>query len=610
MTAYFGCADAGETTVSENNAARQVVFTNKARCRDCYRCVRMCPVKAIQMRDGQAYVVDSRCIACGTCVRECPQGAKTYRNDTERAERLFFPGVQVAASVAPSFAAAFPESQWRRLPSALRQLGFAYVGETAIGAYHVAVQTAAYVAAHPDKRHICTDCPAIVRYVERYRPELSSALVPVVSPMIAHAKHIRGRLAGDVRVVFIGPCVAKKAELERSEYSGLVDCALTFAELCEWLARKEIDLSSCEESDFDELPEGDARLFPIEGGSVRTSGWTTDILAGDVVAASGFEEIGIVLDGLFLPNTPKIVEPLFCAHGCTNGPSMPDERNVLARRSDILSYAAAHPGIAPELLTYGDNLAARFQPSSAEEPIGEEEIRRVLEITGKSRVEDQLNCGACGYANCRNKAIAVIRGMAEPEMCVPYMKRLAEQRVDRIIETSPNGIVILDEHLRIMNMNPAFRTLFLCSDAIYGKPIASLMDPEPFVRLASGQEPWIESIVDYERYKLTCHQILYPLVDERQYVGVFVNITSNRAGQEQLDQLRAQTVLQARELLQHQIQMAENLARFLGESTAKGEDLVEKLILLANDNAGPASNRNNFTTAEKSTSWRNTSTSK
>jgi iron only hydrogenase large subunit-like protein/uncharacterized Fe-S cluster-containing protein len=596
--------------VIEQDAVRQVVFTNKARCRDCYRCVRVCPVKAIQMRDGQAYVVEGRCIACGTCVRECPQGAKTYRNDTERAERLLASGAKVAASVAPSFAAAFPEFQWRRLPSALRQLGFAHVGETAVGAHHAAVQTAAVVAARPEARHVCTACPAVVRYIERYRPELTSTLVPVVSPLIAHAKHLRTRFSGEVRVVFLGPCVAKKAEIERPEHAGLVDCALTFDELREWMERKGIDLSACEESEFDETPEGDARLFPIEGGSVRTSGWTTDLLASDVIAASGFEEIVAVLDGLFSPDTPKIVEPLFCPRGCANGPAMPDDRNVLARRSDILAYAAANPGATPGEPVYRGDLATRFQSSLAEPPVAEEQIRHVLEMTGKSREEDQLNCGACGYANCRDKAIAVLRGMAEPEMCIPRMKRLAEQRVDRIIETSPNGIVILDEHLRILHANAAFRAFFLCSDAVYGQPIAYLMDPEPFVRLASGQEPSIEKIVEHERYHLTCHEILYPLVEERQYVGIFVNVTGSRANQEKLDQLRAQTVLQARELLEHQIQMAEKIARFVGESTAKGEDLVEKLMLLTEDNAGPGSKRGASATGRKGDQWRDTYTSK
>jgi len=569
-------------TGNEQPQTPQVVFTNKAQCRDCYRCVRVCPVKAIRMFQGQANVVPDRCIGCGTCVRECPQAAKSFRNDLERAVRLFAPGVKVAASVAPSFAAVFPRWQWRRLPSALRQLGFAYVGETAIGAYHVAHATAAEAEVHPDRSLICTACPAVVRYVERYRPELIPNLANVVSPMLAHARHVRERLEGQVRVVFLGPCVAKKAEAERPEHEGLVDVALTFVEMDEWLRREGIDLSACEESDFDESPAGEARLFPLEGGCLRTAGWPTDMLSGEYLAASGFEAVCTALDGLTESSGPRILEPLFCQHGCVNGPALGGTQNVLGRRQEVLAYEAAGP--AAGMPTESPNLRTEFHRHAArEEPVSEEQIRRTLEMSGKTRAEDQLNCGACGYASCRDKAIAVIRGLAENEMCIPRMKRLAEQRVDRIIETSPNGIVILDEHLRILHMNPAFRRFFMCSDAVCGQPISYLIDPEPFERLASGQDKLIERTVEHPRYNLVCHQVMYPLSDESQYVGIFVNITSTQTNQQKLDRLRAQTVLQARELLEHQIQMAENLAKYLGESTAKGEDLVEKLMVLADE---------------------------
>jgi PAS domain S-box-containing protein len=586
----------------------QVVFTNKARCRDCYRCVRVCPVKAIRMHDGQANVVDSRCIGCGTCVRECPQGAKSYRHDVERTRRLIGSGLPVAASVAPSFAAVYPPSQRRRLPSALRQLGFAYVGETAVGAYHTARETAAVAEAYPDRCYVSSACPALVRYVEQYRPELIDHLVPVVSPMLAHARHIHARMPGETRIVFIGPCVAKKAEAERPEHAGLVDCVLTFVELEEWFRSEGIDLAACEESDFDESPEGEARLFPLEGGSVRTSGWSTDLLDGNVVAASGFAEICTALDGLESPGGPRLIEPLFCPQGCINGPAMTCARNLYLCRGDVLEYSAARPGRTPEERRYRD-LKTEFvvRAADAAPPVTEEQIRHVLEITGKSREEDQLNCGACGYANCRDKAVAVIAGMAEPEMCIPHMKRLAEQRVDRTIETSPNGIVILDEHLKILHMNPAFRKFFMCSDAVCGQPVSYLLDPEPFERLASGQEQLIEMTVEHKPYNLVCHEILYPLREERQYVGILVNITHSRTSQEKLDRLRTQTVVQARELLEHQIEMAQRLAQFLGENTAKGEDLVEKLMLLADEEGGPAAKRE----GNKSEQWlRDTYTSK
>ena len=586
-----------------------VVFTNKARCRDCYRCVRVCPVKAIRMHEGQANVVSQRCISCGTCVRECPQQAKSYRHDLGRARELFGPGVRVAASVAPSLAAVFPAWQRRRLPSALRQLGFAYVGETAIGAYHVAAATAQVVEKRPGQTHVCTACPAVVRFVECYRPAQTGSLVPVVSPMLAHARHIRQQWAddADVRVIFIGPCVAKKAEADRPENEGMVDCALTFVELAEWFQLEQIDLAACEETDFDEIPGGAARLFPLEGGSVRTSGWTADLLAETVVTASGFEEICTVLDSIVPGGAPQVIEPLFCRQGCINGPAMPGDRNLFLRRGDVLHYAVTPAGNSLAIRNAlrgipnkGDegnaaegvpdsirrsSLAARFIAESIDSDleVNEEQIRKVLAMTGKAKTEDQLNCGACGYPSCRDKAVAVLRGMAEPEMCIPHMKRLAEQRVDRIIETSPNGIVVLDEHLKILHMNPAFQKFFMCSEALCGQPIACLLDPEPFVRLASGQEKQIEMTTEHKKYGLVCHEILYPLREENQYVGILVNVTNHRASQQKLDHLRSQTVIQARELLDHQIAMAQRLAQFLGESTARGEDLVEKLMMLADE---------------------------
>ena len=244
-----------------------VVFTNKARCRDCYRCVRVCPVKAIRVEGDQAQVDEDRCIACGTCVRECPQKAKAYRQETPRAEGLLAGEGRVACSVAPSAAAVYGATAMKRLPSALRRLGFVVVSETAIGAELVAGATADHVKRRPESSHLCSSCPAVVRYIERYRPASVPDLVPVVSPMLAHAAHLREAYGYDLDVVFIGPCVAKKAEAGRSSGIHRVNAALTFSELDEWLTRAGVELASCEESDFDQPCHTDARLFPIEGGA-------------------------------------------------------------------------------------------------------------------------------------------------------------------------------------------------------------------------------------------------------------------------------------------------------------------------------------------------------
>lgn len=560
----------------------QVVFTNKARCKDCYRCIRVCPVNAIGLRDGQAYVDEQRCISCGTCIRECPQGAKSYRRDTDRVKDLIASGRTVAVSLAPSFASIFNEWETRRLASALRKLGFAHVSETAVGAYDVAQQTACYAREHPDRFCIATACPAVVSYIERYRPGLVENLAPVVSPMLAHAKILKSHLGDDAAVVFIGPCVAKKAEAQ-DKGAGLVDGALTFTELLEWFEEQGIDLAELEESDFDIQPRGWARSFPLVGGSLETASLNTSALATDVVSVAGAEEVEDVLNSLADAREPLLIEALFCEQGCINGPAMPTTHPVYERRRRLLKYVLSHTDEGPRPERCAD-LAAVFEAEPLpHETVTEAQIRAIFEQTGKQAPEDQLNCGACGYSSCREQAIAVVRKMAEPEMCVPYMRRLAEQRTDRIIETSPNGIAILDERLNILHINPSFKRLFMCSEAVYGKPISYLVDPEPFEKIAAGKADLIELTVEHEKYHLVCHQIVYALREERQYVGVFVNLTASLANKKTLDALRASTVQQARDLLAHQIDIAGQIARFLGDSTAQGEKLLDNLVKLAQE---------------------------
>jgi PAS domain S-box-containing protein len=210
-------------------------------------------------------------------------------------------------------------------------------------------------------------------------------------------------------------------------------------------------------------------------------------------------------------------------------------------------------------------------------------IRGIYAKTGKLDPKNQLNCGACGYSTCRDKAVAVVRGMAEAEMCIPYMRYLAERRTDRIIETSPNGIVTLDENLRILSMNPAFRRLFMCSEAVLGRHISYLMDPDPFERLAAGVVARVECVSEHRNYRYVFHQIMYRLPEENQFVGIFVDVTETRANRDELGRLRAETLAQARELMEHQLKVAQQVTRFLGENTARGEELVEKLVRLVGD---------------------------
>jgi iron only hydrogenase large subunit-like protein/uncharacterized Fe-S cluster-containing protein len=567
---------------------RQVVFTLSARCRDCYRCLRVCPVKAIRMREGQAYVDERLCLGCGTCIRECPQGAKTYRMDIDLAQDLLELKVPVAASVAPSYAAVYTPWQRSRLASALRALGFAEVHETARGAGEVASATIQAAQASGARAQVCTACPAVVHYVERYRPELAGTLVQVVSPMIAHAKYLKARLGQHARVVFIGPCVAKKIEAQRPEYKGLVEVVLTFQELEEWFARRGVVLANCEESGFDGDALAEARFFALPGGLLKAAHLDHGGMHRELTHVSGPQEVKEALDEVARRGSGEafsLVEPLFCSQGCINGPGVPSGTNVFERKGKLLEYvhsrsfsAAEAPAVTEGALTMPQLRAQYAAAPEALREVAPEEIAQVLARTGKYAAEDELNCGACGYATCREKAQAVVRGMAEVSMCMPYMRRLAERRTDRIIETSPNGIVTLDEGLHIMSMNPSFRRFFVCSDALIGKHVSCLMDPAPFEKLAAGTVDQLEETVRHASYNLVCHQQMYAMRDDRHFVGIFVDVTKYQNNQAQLAKLKEETQAQAKDLLRHQIGMAQKLAQFLGESTARSEELINKLI--------------------------------
>jgi iron only hydrogenase large subunit-like protein len=543
----------------------------------------VCPVKAIKVEGNQARVNDARCIACGTCVRECPQGAKTYRKDAQLADEILNSGALVAASIAPAFAGVFEEWEYARLPAAMRRLGFRYVAETAIGAYFVARDTAALVKESP-RAHICTACPAIVNYVEKYEKEKLPHLVPLVSPMMAHARHIKAKMGPAAKVIFIGPCAAKKAEADRRELKGLVDCVLTFEELEGLFKARGIDLGTCEESAFDEEPFGQARLFPVEGGAAATSRMVTDVLDERLMFVSGFEEFKEALKAMDAGGKPLVIEPLLCPHGCVNGPGIKRAGNPFDRRVKVIRYARAHkPAEGPE--PAAPDLGTRFEakPLDGDVVITEEQLRAVLEKTGKVRQDQQLNCGACGYPTCRDQALAVVRGMAGIEMCIPYMRRLAEQRSDRIMETSPNGIVVLDQHLNILNFNPAFGAMFKAGPSLVGAHVSRLLDPDPFEKVASGQQDVVDDPREYPQYGVVVREVVYALRAEHQYVGMFIDITPDDQSAENLQKVKDETVLQARELHAHQMEMAKNFANFLGEYTAKGEQLVNKLLEAVKD---------------------------
>jgi signal transduction histidine kinase/iron only hydrogenase large subunit-like protein len=417
-----------------------LVRTIPEKCRVCYTCVRECPAKAIRIRAGQAEVVPDRCIGCGNCVRVCSQHAKQVYDSATLVSSLLahdpvacVPRPPVVACVAPSFPAEFGIADYqslsgidhRRLVGMIRRLGFDRVVEVAFGADLVARRYRKLIDEHPEARFIATTCPAIVLYVEKYHPELVPFLAPVVSPMIATARVIHRLHGAEARVVFIGPCIAKKAEAAAERYRDDVTAALTFMELRQLFDENGITPESVEPSEFDPPHPGKGMLFSVKRGILQAAGIEEDLVAGDVVAADGGAEFGHALrefgDGHL---DVRLLEVLSCKGGCIMGAGTGTRAPLFSRRAAVSRYvrgrlAGRDPLAAPG--AEGDvDLNAWFYPDDRTMPIpSQDEIRTILERMGKQHAEDELNCGACGYETCRAHAIAIFDGLAESEMCLP-----------------------------------------------------------------------------------------------------------------------------------------------------------------------------------------------
>lgn len=559
---------------------KNVIQTIGENCQDCYRCVRACPVKAIMISDAQAHIIDDLCIHCGTCVRVCPKEAKTSVSELADVINMIKNEENVVASVAPSFAALFSGWKYKRLPAALRLLGFSHVSETAEGAEQVSIKS----VEHKGEAAICTACPVVVNYVEKYQPDFIPHMIPVTSPMVYHGRMLKNRYP-DAKVVFIGPCAAKKQEALRPENLDAIDAVLTFEEILEWLDQENIRLEDCTESGFESYGDlTNARMFPVQGGMLRTCGVSTDSTETQILHMSGEDNLKALFE---IPPDQweyKMVEPMFCPEGCINGPcfSHNNEESVYSRKRSVLEYANQAESLpqsqAPEV-----NFETSFhtQPPEDEIEVTEEAIQKVYERTGKSNPELRLDCGACGYDSCEEKAIAVIRGLAEAEMCIPYMRRIAQKKTDKIIEMSPTGVVVLDKDLNIINMNQAFQKMFICTNEVLGRRISYLIDGEGFQKIAAGEMDRCESIKT--KYGKKYQEVLYAIPDEDQYVGVYTDISQIKFDAGQLDLIKRQTLQQAKDLLDNQIQFSQEMAHYLGNSTAKNEEMVKKLIDLYED---------------------------
>ncbi|MEE3349045.1 MAG: [Fe-Fe] hydrogenase large subunit C-terminal domain-containing protein [Candidatus Gastranaerophilaceae bacterium] len=560
---------------------QNAVYTLINECHDCYRCIRECPVKAIRIENGHASVIAERCIACGNCVKTCPSGAKRVRVDLDYVKNLILAKKKVYVSLAPSWSGTF-DYRPAKMISILKTLGFTDVSETALGAQEVSIETAKMLNNADKGLFISSACPVIVDFIRMYYPKFIKYITPVGSPAMTHAKMLKEKYGDDIAVVFIGPCIGKKNEVD---YMGLYDAALTFEELKIWINDVIQDMNALkvdESNDFVPHRANEGSLYPIDGGmneTLKRIGIKKNIQLLDICGLLNFEHS---LNNLNPEKFDKVVfvEALACEGGCVGGPCVSVDRAGISVVSDIMSNTIDRDYIPKEPVTVVPyNIKKGLKTVNTKYPI--EDILKTLKRIGKHSVDDELNCGGCGYATCRDLAKALLDGDAETSMCISYMRKTAMRKAAALVRCMPAAVVVVDSEYNILEANDSFMRMFTGDmyeifkarpDGMFGAAIDRIVDFSELFKtcMSSGKD------LHKERYavKNKLYDISIFSIEENQIVGaVITDVTQSETNREKIAQ-------KAHEVISKNISIVQEIACLLGEHMVETETLLSSI---AND---------------------------
>jgi iron only hydrogenase large subunit-like protein/uncharacterized Fe-S cluster-containing protein len=544
----------------------------KSNCKNCYKCIRSCPVKAIRFSGNQAHIIGNECILCGQCFVVCPQNAKQIVDETEKVKVLLHSGDPVIVSLAPSFIANYEGVGIESMERALKQLGFFAVEETAVGATIVKNE---YERKLREEHHdvlISSCCHSINLLIQKHYPQALEYLADVISPMQAHCKDIKSRYP-NAKTVFIGPCVAKKDEAEH--YEGIVDAVLTFEELTLWLNQENITL----EQEIKQNDYSRARFFPTTGGVLKTM--AQDAPNYTYLALDGVDNCIAALKDIIDGKVHRcFIEMSACVGSCVGGPVM----EKYHRASAVTDYIAISQYAGTKDFTVGspkesdlkkpfEYIAQRYQKPS------DMEIMNILRQMGKFKPSQELNCGSCGYNTCREKAIAIIQGKAEISMCLPFLKDKAESFSDTIVNNSPNGLIVLNENLEVQQINHAARRLMNIRSAedVLGDQVVRILDPTAFMNVLQSGCDIHEERVYLAEYKRFVEQSIVHDKDSHLLVAIMRDITDEQNERGKKENIRTQTIEVADKVVDKQMRIVQEIAMLLGETAAETKIALSKL---------------------------------
>lgn len=543
----------------------------KSNCKNCYKCIRHCPVKSIRFSANQAHIIGNECILCGQCFVVCPQNAKEISSELEKTRVLIQSGAPVYVSLAPSFIANYEDVGIGAMKQALKQLGFAAVEETAIGATIVKNQYEKLLKDEHRDIVITSCCHSVNLLIQKYFPDELKYLADVVSPMQAHALDIKRRVP-EAKVVFVGPCVAKKDEAEH--YEGIVDAVLTFEELTEWLASERIKL----QADVDENDNSRARFFPTTGGILKTL--SEQLPEYNYIAIDGIENCMAALRDIESGNVHNcFLEMSACVGSCVGGPVMEKyHRSPVRDYMAVANYAGTKDF---DVTPLGEvDIHKQFEVIAHKLPMPSEgEIREIMHRMGKNKPSDELNCGSCGYNTCREKAIAIYQGKAEISMCLPFLEQKAEGFSDAIVKNTPNGLIVLNDNLEVQQINAAaMKIVNLRNDGdILGDQVVRILDPIHYMKVRDTHQSIVNQrdyLAEYGKY--VEQTILY---DQSGHliIGIMRDVTEEVAAQERKDRVNRQTIEITDKVVDKQMRIVQEIASLLGETAAETKVALTKL---------------------------------
>ncbi len=549
----------------------------EANCRNCLRCVRVCPTKAMSYINHQPTIIEEECILCGECYKVCHHSAKKIISNLNIVKEWLAQGEKVIVSVAPSFVTVWPNFKW--LKKQLIDKGFYDVEETINGAIKVSQEYNKLIAEKKMRNIISTCCPSVVSLVEKEYGDLVDCLAPVVSPMIAHGMDIKKRHK-DAKVVFISPCIAKEKEANDPRFNNAVDATLNVEEVVKW-----IGVDPDIEGDWDEVSYPIARLYPTPSGILKT------LCDDDRYKRVNVEGVKRIKDCLEAIRSGMLegyfIEMSACDGSCINGPLLSHFKH-----NEWLGQSLIRDNVekAKPIMNMGneDDLYAKWEKQDIYHPhYSDSQIQDVLNMMGKNVKSKEFNCGACGYETCRDKAIAVLDGKADPNLCLPYALEHAQSISNIIIKNTPNGIIVTDENDLIKEINPAaMYMLHLDTINPVGMPIISILNKKEINDFLQNKRKSSETQyfrAYYEEYGKTFDHAIMRLNDENYYVIILMDLTVQETKEKIMKKMQASTIEITQQVIDEQMRTVQEIASLLGETTARSKVALTKLKKVMED---------------------------